>query len=376
MQIQEVLTVIEHTELQKNEETISQGLKTFVEVGGALLSIRDGRLYRAGFGTFEDYCRDRWQISNEYARLNMRAAEVVMNLQKTPTIVGVLPATESQARPLTRLEPEDQPIIWQRAVETAPNGKLTAAHVESVVKEYKTPAITKLPDTTYEQLADELAGDEDGYDWSGDEALSAPDKIFTVISEFGDEETVRVQSGEALRVVPLDAAEPEINEGDEYYTPEYIIDAARSVLGHIDLDPASCERAQTVVQADVYYNKSENGLDKVWGGNVWINPPFSEPKPFVFKLIEEYEAGNVKSAIILTNNSTETQWGQALLLRYPVCFVGASTGRRSRISFWKETPDKPEPSNRYSQMIFYIGKDTQKFFDVFSQFGPILEKKA
>jgi hypothetical protein len=46
-----------------------------------------------------------------------------------------MPLTESQARPLTRLEPEQQVQAWLTAVETAPDGKVTAAHVESVVRQ-------------------------------------------------------------------------------------------------------------------------------------------------------------------------------------------------------------------------------------------------
>src|SRR5690606_682430 len=49
------------------------------------------------------------------------------------------PANERQARPLTRLEPDDQPAAWAEAVETAPEGKVTAAHVEAVVAKWKKP---------------------------------------------------------------------------------------------------------------------------------------------------------------------------------------------------------------------------------------------
>src|SRR5258707_1813864 len=42
-----------------------------------------------------------------------------------------LPTNEGQARPLIGLEPPQQRDVWQEAVETAPNGKLTAAHVEA-----------------------------------------------------------------------------------------------------------------------------------------------------------------------------------------------------------------------------------------------------
>lgn len=54
------LTTTESSKLCQLESTIEAGLKTFVEVGSALMEIRDSRLYRQEFGTFEDYCRERW----------------------------------------------------------------------------------------------------------------------------------------------------------------------------------------------------------------------------------------------------------------------------------------------------------------------------
>ena len=36
--------------------------------------------------------------------------------------------------PLTKLAPEQQAEVWQEAVETAPDGKVTAAHVTRVVE--------------------------------------------------------------------------------------------------------------------------------------------------------------------------------------------------------------------------------------------------
>lgn len=104
----------------------------------------------------------------------------------------------------------------------------------------------------------------------------------------------------------------------------------------------------------------------------WLNPPYSKPLPFIFKMISEYEKGHVIAAIVLTNNGTDTQWGQELLSRpYPVCFVGATGQWGSRLSFWQTDPDEPRTGNRYAQMIFYLGKEPDKFREVFSQFGVI-----
>lgn len=183
----------------------------------------------------------------------------------------------------------------------------------------------------------------------------------------------RVSAGNSA-TPPIVEPEPAEKDGDENYTPPYIIKAAREVLGKIDLDPASCATAQRVVLATVYLTKANDSLQPQvpWLGRVWLNPPFSKPAPFTNKLIEEYEAGRTKAAILLVNNGTETQWGQALLSRpYPVCFVGAHVGGRSRIDFWQTDPDEPRTGNRYAQMIFYLGKEPDKFREVFSQFGVI-----
>ena len=40
---------------------------------------------------------------------------------------------EAQARPLAIVPREDRPAVWREAVETAPDGKVTARHVRSVV---------------------------------------------------------------------------------------------------------------------------------------------------------------------------------------------------------------------------------------------------
>jgi hypothetical protein len=55
-------------DLMEHEKVIEQGLGTFVEVGNALLAIRDGKKYRAaGFHSFDAYCRERWTMSRTHA---------------------------------------------------------------------------------------------------------------------------------------------------------------------------------------------------------------------------------------------------------------------------------------------------------------------
>jgi hypothetical protein len=114
------------------------GLETFVDVGQALTAIRDGRGYRhLGFSSFEAYCADRWDMRHQNADRLIRSAEVVGLLNPN----GFTP-NESQARelaPLLRSEPERIGEVWREALETAPNGHVTAAHVATVVKRVLKP---------------------------------------------------------------------------------------------------------------------------------------------------------------------------------------------------------------------------------------------
>ena len=121
----EALTVPEVDRKAQLEATIEHGMQTFVEVGLALMEIRDDRLYRAEFGTFEEYCNQRWGWTRMRASQLIAAAAVVQNVN-----LGLQnPATERQARPLAALPPAQQREAWERVLETAPNGKITAALV-------------------------------------------------------------------------------------------------------------------------------------------------------------------------------------------------------------------------------------------------------
>lgn len=128
----ELITLDERSRLYQLEETIRQGLNTFVDVGNALLEIRDKRLYRQEYSTFEEYCREQWNMSRPRAYQLIDAANVVTNLS---TIVDKFPIIESQARPLASLEPEEQVEAWKRVITSTPEGKVTASIVLKAVKE-------------------------------------------------------------------------------------------------------------------------------------------------------------------------------------------------------------------------------------------------
>ena len=111
------------------EAVIERGLGTFIEVGAALAEIRDAGLYREGFETFEDYCRDRWDFSRPRAYQLIDAAEM------STTVDTALPS-ERVARELAPLrdEPEQLRETWAEAVERH-GERPTAKQVHVLVQE-------------------------------------------------------------------------------------------------------------------------------------------------------------------------------------------------------------------------------------------------
>lgn len=125
------LTEMEARRLTECESRIEQGIAVFLEVGNALLEIRDSRLYRQQYPTFEAYCKERWGMKRPRAYELMDAATVVKNVSE---ISDIVPQKEAHTAPLTRLEPEVQREVWREVTETTPADKITAKAVEEKAK--------------------------------------------------------------------------------------------------------------------------------------------------------------------------------------------------------------------------------------------------
>lgn len=154
---------------------------------------------------------------------------------------------------------------------------------------------------------------------------------------------------------------------NEWYTPPDVIERARVVLGKFDLDPASSDAAQETVKAEAYFTKDDDGLTQEWRGKVWLNPPYSQPliSDFIEKLVEEYRAGRVTEAILLTHNYTDTSWFHAAAeAASAVCFT------RGRIGFLDPNGEKAAATQ--GQALTYFGANVAGFVDQFSSLGLVL----
>jgi hypothetical protein len=112
--------------------------RAFYEAGMALMQLRDRRLYRTTHPTFEDYCRDRFNYTRRRPYQLIEAAIVYDNLiDKCAKILHILPTKESQAQPLSQLDPQEQPLAWEIAVEEAGGKVPTGRIVKDVVQRIK-----------------------------------------------------------------------------------------------------------------------------------------------------------------------------------------------------------------------------------------------
>lgn len=131
------LTTTEQQDLARCEQTIERGLHTYIEVGEALMLIRDERLYRQTHRDFDSYVRARWpQFSGrrQVDRL-ISAAEVAENLRP----IGLIPSNESQARVLASLPPDQQRLAMQAATKQAVDGTPTAKQIQQAVDQVRPP---------------------------------------------------------------------------------------------------------------------------------------------------------------------------------------------------------------------------------------------
>ncbi len=95
------------------------------------------------------------------------------------------------------------------------------------------------------------------------------------------------------------------SKSNEHYSPSLIVEPARTTLGGIDLDPASCPLANTVVRATRIYTEADNGLELPWSGRVFLNPPGGKEgndslqAAWWFRLAREWLSGAVEAAVFV-----------------------------------------------------------------------------
>ena len=162
---------------------------------------------------------------------------------------------------------------------------------------------------------------------------------------------------------------------DRWFTPEYLIEMAKAVLGDIDLDPASEELANRAIQAKTIITQERDGLTTEWSeGSIFLNPPGGKLKNrslsalFWAKLMDHKQNCKLTHAIYigfsLEQLAISQSYHELKMLDFPLCVP------RKRIKFDNPVVAKHAPS--HSNVIIYVPGAVDKtdlFLETFSTIG-------
>ena len=194
------------------------------------------------------------------------------------------------------------------------------------------------------------------------------DGDLTELEEYANRADEVLSRKELIRS-PTNAQRMQSSETNEWYTPGEHIEAARRVLGTIDLDPASSLKANQTVQAARIYTQDDDGLNQPWKGRLWLNPPYGgKAGAFVERLVAEYGDGDVTAAVVLvSSHSTDTRWFEPLW-NFVLCF---SYGRIPFVS-----SDGHADAPTHGSVFAYLGPEPYQFAAEFGQFGAVVKRWA
>jgi len=142
---------------------------------------------------------------------------------------------------------------------------------------------------------------------------------------------------------------------------------AKALGGTIGLDPTADD--QLLVPAQRYFTKTDNCLiQDDWSspaGTVFMNPPFSNPLPFLEKLVDAIGQGQVIEAIVLLPVNCINNIGTGKLIQR---HARAYCHWRSRIAFLDEFGN-PQKKTDFDCALIYFGSRPIKFTNCFYNYG-------
>lgn len=172
-----------------------------------------------------------------------------------------------------------------------------------------------------------------------------------------------------------------MSRSDSWQTPDFILSRVHTVLGNIDLDPASDLGANQRVGARQFYTREQDGLATDWiSGSIFLNPPGGKKGNeslsalFWCRLMKHKQDGKLSHAIFMAFSVEQL----AVTQGYGCPALGDFTlvVPKQRIAFLR--PDgTPGEAPSHSNCIAYVpGKVdlTHQFISVFGELGTILNQ--
>lgn len=177
------------------------------------------------------------------------------------------------------------------------------------------------------------------------------------------------------------------SDSDSWGSPSLIVDAARDVMGGIDLDPASSAVANLTVKASRIYTVEDDGLSRPWRGRVFLNPPGGQVNAFWLKWLASLTM--MQQGIWVGFSLEQLQTLQQVPdashtpLHFHLCFparriqfvetVEMKAARKARcLARGKAFTERSTPS--HANYIAYYGSRPARFAKVFSALGQVILK--
>lgn len=122
------LTTVEQRTLECCEEDILKGGELIV---AALRTIRDQKLYKASYKTFEDYCQTKWNLSPQHTNRLIKHEDTLKNIAEAAPDLEPIGSkmTEFATREIADLPPQQQAEVVREATKVSPK-KPTAKAVK------------------------------------------------------------------------------------------------------------------------------------------------------------------------------------------------------------------------------------------------------
>ncbi len=185
-------------------------------------------------------------------------------------------------------------------------------------------------------------------------------------SNEGEERRIRQKSLLRMDFSPWADVLASVQTNGEFYTNRNIIELAHATMGSIDLDPASCKKANTIVKAKKIF--TINDKQEPWYGNVWINPPFGEWDkwgPRIRDSIKHKHIGQI--CVFVTASASTSDQFQREVGRYMSAHCVAGGRRDSRC--WG--PGTTAKGAGEGNMVYYFGGRVEQFVKEFSKMGTV-----
>lgn len=201
------------------------------------------------------------------------------------------------------------------------------------------------------------------FPWNRREAGAARQEMLPVFAHLSVNRSLRERRRNAL-FIQLQS------ESDDYITPPIYIEAARRVMGAIDLDPASTPIANRVIRASAIFTIKEDGLSHQWNGRIWLNPPYGGyQKAFVAHAVNEYKSGRLRQVIMcLNSHAKETEWFSQL---WTTARAMCETHHRPKFAGGASNKTPQESAPTTGTVFVYIGPNVDAFFLEFGHFGYV-----